>query len=69
LLKITISDFTGWFKWLFFAPGDGALYAFNNIDSLATFFEVGKEIPYGNWLSLIFSIFAWLFILIGLGNQ
>jgi len=67
--KITISDINGWFKWIFNAPGDGALYIINNMGSLATFFEIDKEIPYGNWLSIIFSIIVWLFIFFGLSNQ
>jgi hypothetical protein len=61
--SLTISDVWLWTKWLYFYPGDGAVYLIiNNIPSASHFFEITYD-SYGGVFSGIFSLIAWIILL------
>jgi hypothetical protein len=64
---VTISDVWLWFKWLYFYPGDGLLYAvMSGAPKIAYFFEL-SSVSYGGGFSGVVSFFAWLIVLGVLG--
>ncbi len=60
----TISDLGAWFKYAFFAPGDGLLYILDgSAPGLLRFFEMSTA-DYGGWFSGIVSGLTWLVVVI-----
>jgi hypothetical protein len=61
---VTISDIWLWLKWLFFLPGDSAIWlTMDRAYGLATFLEFSTT-SYGGWLSGFLSVVGWLLALI-----
>jgi hypothetical protein len=64
--SVTISDVWLWFKWLYFYPGDGAIYALvNTVPWFGQFFEITYN-SYGGILSGLISFFVWILPAIGI---
>jgi len=65
---ITISDVWAWVGWVFYYPGDIAIYSMNSIregalllNNYARFFETTPP-QYGGWVSFFISLAAWGFL-------
>ncbi len=59
----TISDLGAWFKYAFFAPGDGLIYILDgSAPGLLRFFEMSTA-DYGGWFSGIVSGLTWLVVM------
>lgn len=57
--SVTISDVWLWIEWLYFFPGDGAIYFLVNTgQSVGQFFEITYS-DYGGILSGIISFVVW----------
>ncbi len=62
--SVTISDVWLWFKWLFFYPGDGAIYLFiNGLPELAQSLEIDYR-SYGGVLSFVISFLVWVVVIV-----
>ena len=60
---VTISDIWLWVKWLFFLPGDSAIWLVTDRASeFAIFLELSAA-DYGGWLSGFLSVIGWLLAL------
>lgn len=66
---VTISDVWLWFKWLYFYPGDGFLFATEKwAPKLAQFFELSVA-TYSGGFSGVMSFFVWLFVLADVSSK
>lgn len=59
---ISISDVWLWVKWILVWPGDRIIYWLSKGPAL-TFFELSPQ-SYGNWFSIMASVFIWLIVLL-----
>lgn len=65
--SVTISDIWLWFKWIYFYPGDGAVYFFvNKAPDIGRFLEMTYS-DYGGLFSGVISFFLWLIALAVIG--
>ena len=55
---VTISDVWAWVWWLFYYPGDIAIYGILKVEWFAKFFELTPAY-YGGWLSFFISLVVW----------
>lgn len=68
--NVTISDVSGWVKWLFYYPGDWLIYSLleeKGNKKTAEFFELTPA-SYGGWGSFFVSLVAWWSLLVGLAE-
>ena len=61
----TISDIGLWLKWVFFLPGDGALWLLLQRPGLANFLELSPA-SYSGWGTGLASGVLWLLLAMGL---
>jgi len=57
--KITIRDVWAWIGWLFYYPGDIAIYGMLKVEGFAKFFELTPA-HYGGALSFFISLVCWV---------
>jgi len=68
--RITLADLHGWFKWLFYYPGDSLIYHFTEgrgDRKTAEFFELTTA-SYGGETSFFVSLLAWCSLFYGLAQ-